>query len=296
MFNTTFSRSSVSATIAMVTPVSVLLFSPSNALANPDSNLAPSSPEVGIVQELTVGDRACYASVIDEDGEMSTQFAAFDICERNLVNQRVQFTYEAANIAAVECFAGGDTENCGSEQVNLIVETDVLAPLVTTVDGLRIRDDSTLSGSSIKGFLSKGTQVKVLKKVNALDNYLEEKTRAWVLIEAVDASGEEITGFVVEEDFANGRVYLAPQVYTVNVDGLRVRDDSTLNDSGVKGYLNQGTQVTVLRRINALDNYLEEKNRLWVVLEAVDAQGEKITGFVVEEDFINESVYLIPQV
>ncbi|AFY40317.1 hypothetical protein Lepto7376_4197 [[Leptolyngbya] sp. PCC 7376] len=87
------------------------------------------SPQIGTVQDLTVGDRACYVTVTDETGETSTEFAGFDICEQDIVGKKVQLTYEPGNIVAEIC--NGDLD-CGlSEAVMLITAAKALDDMNT---------------------------------------------------------------------------------------------------------------------------------------------------------------------
>lgn len=60
-------------------------------------------PPVATVQSLTAGDRACYVELVNENGQTSTEFASFDICEQDLVGKQVRLTYESGNILAASC-------------------------------------------------------------------------------------------------------------------------------------------------------------------------------------------------
>jgi hypothetical protein len=55
---------------------------------------------------------------------VSTQYADFEICEQDLVGQRVELIYEAANIQAASC--EGDPDCRQTEEVMLIVEVQVI--------------------------------------------------------------------------------------------------------------------------------------------------------------------------
>ncbi len=81
-------------------------------------------PTLGTVQRLNVGDRACYIEVADDQGEIFTEFADFEICEQNLVGQRVQFTYEMGDIQAASC--QGNPECADTETVMLITQAQVI--------------------------------------------------------------------------------------------------------------------------------------------------------------------------
>ena len=82
-------------------------------------------PAIGTVQRLNTGDRACYVEVVNDQGEQFTEFADFDICEQNLVGQRVRFTYELGNIQAVSC--QGNPECAATERVMLITQAQVIS-------------------------------------------------------------------------------------------------------------------------------------------------------------------------
>ncbi|NJL87830.1 MAG: hypothetical protein HC886_20565 [Leptolyngbyaceae cyanobacterium SM1_1_3] len=103
----------LAAAIALVTPI-VSGISPVKA-----------QPTTGTVQSLTSGDRACYVEIADDSGAIFTRFADFEICEQDLVGQRVEFTYETASIIAESC--QGNPECSESEQVMLITQAEVIS-------------------------------------------------------------------------------------------------------------------------------------------------------------------------
>lgn len=81
-------------------------------------------PKIGVVRDLTAGDRACYVTVADSQNIVTTELAGFDICEQDLIGKQVRFTYEIGNVVAAEC--NGDLD-CGlSDQVSLIRGATVL--------------------------------------------------------------------------------------------------------------------------------------------------------------------------
>jgi hypothetical protein len=85
---------------------------------------AAQQPTTGTIRRLNVGDRACYVDVVNDQGEQTTEFANFEICEQNLVGQRVQLTYESDNIQAASC--QGNPECAETETVMLITQVQVL--------------------------------------------------------------------------------------------------------------------------------------------------------------------------
>ncbi|MGB3200263.1 MAG: hypothetical protein WBA99_05140 [Nodosilinea sp.] len=82
-------------------------------------------PATGTIQSLTAGDRACYVEVINNQRQRFTEFADFEICEQNLVGQRVQLTYEPGNIQAVSC--QGNPDCAETETVMLITQVQVIS-------------------------------------------------------------------------------------------------------------------------------------------------------------------------
>gem|GEM_PF-1219846 len=93
-------------------------------------------PMVGTIQRLTAGDRACYVEVVDDAGQISTQYASFEICEQDLVGKRVNLTYEVGNILAASCQGNMD---CGlSETVMLITQADVIEAPTPALVPLRV--------------------------------------------------------------------------------------------------------------------------------------------------------------
>jgi hypothetical protein len=81
---------------------------------------------VGTIQSLNLGDRACYVEITDDQGEQSTEFADFEICQQqDLIGQRVQLTYESGKIMAASC--QGNPECAATETVMLIIKAEVLS-------------------------------------------------------------------------------------------------------------------------------------------------------------------------
>lgn len=83
-------------------------------------------PEIGTVQSLEAGDRACYVEVLDEEGQVSTEYASFEICDQDLVGKRANLAYETGTIPAESC--AGDPACTESEEVVLLVEVQVIEP------------------------------------------------------------------------------------------------------------------------------------------------------------------------
>jgi hypothetical protein len=80
---------------------------------------------VGTVQSLNLGDRACYVEIVDDEGKQSIEFANFEICQQDLVGQRVQLTYESGQIIADSCQGAPDCTE--TETVMLITKAEVLS-------------------------------------------------------------------------------------------------------------------------------------------------------------------------
>ena len=120
-------------------------------------------PPVATIQSLTAGDRACYVELTAANGETSTEFADFDICEQDLVGKRVRLTYESGNILAESCQGNPD---CGqSETVMLITQVEVLSPVnappgssvATTVQALPDGNYRYWSGTPNQAIISDDT-------------------------------------------------------------------------------------------------------------------------------------------
>jgi hypothetical protein len=112
---------------------SVLLAVGSALLFAPSGNAQ--EPTIATIQNLTTGDRACYVDILDAGGVASTQYADFEICERDLVGKDVQLTYESANIPAASCEGNPDCDE--TETVMLITQAEVIEPpLVGTVQSI----------------------------------------------------------------------------------------------------------------------------------------------------------------
>ena len=81
---------------------------------------------VGTIQSLNSGDRACYVEIVDDQGEQSTEFADFEICQQqDLIGHRVQLTYASSEIMAASC--QGNPECIETETVMLITKAEVLS-------------------------------------------------------------------------------------------------------------------------------------------------------------------------
>lgn len=107
----------------------ISIFCLSGAIASTIGVLTATACEIQLsnvvtIQGLTSGDRACYVEVLDHQGETTTQFATFEICEQDLIGKQVHLHYEPGEIVAEEC--NGDIE-CGfSETVMLITEAKLV--------------------------------------------------------------------------------------------------------------------------------------------------------------------------
>lgn len=103
----------------------ISIFCLSGAIASTIGVLTAAACEIQLsnivtIQGLTLGDRACYVDILNNQGETTMQFATFEICEQDLVGKQVHLHYEPGEIMAEEC--NGDIE-CGlSETVMLITE------------------------------------------------------------------------------------------------------------------------------------------------------------------------------
>lgn len=84
-----------------------------------------SEPEVAVVRDLSMGDRACYMELEDAQGQRSRQEASFEICERaELVGKRVWLTRVPTSVLAMSC--GGNLDCAERDTVDLITAAEVL--------------------------------------------------------------------------------------------------------------------------------------------------------------------------
>ncbi|MGD1904198.1 MAG: hypothetical protein ACFB9N_18380 [Geitlerinemataceae cyanobacterium] len=101
-----------------------------SAPATQDAPQAASTPlqskvEVGTIQGLQQGDRACMADVTSSTGNVTQQFASSELCgQSQLVGQSLRLYYEPVTIAAASC--QGNPDCTDSETVLSIVRTESL--------------------------------------------------------------------------------------------------------------------------------------------------------------------------
>ena len=109
--------------------ISYLLLTLLTALSLPLLLIQPGKTQqlaVGTIQSLNLGDRACYVEIVGDQGEQSTEFADFEICQQqDLIGHRVQLTYESGEIMAAPC--QGNPECAEAETVMLIIKAEVLS-------------------------------------------------------------------------------------------------------------------------------------------------------------------------
>lgn len=93
--------------------------------APPTAATLQAKVEVGTIQGLQQGDRACYVSITDAAGNVTQQFASFELCGQSaLVGQSMRLFYEPVSIAAESC--QGDPSCTETETVLSIVRTESL--------------------------------------------------------------------------------------------------------------------------------------------------------------------------
>lgn len=80
-------------------------------------------PEVATVTELIAGDRACYATLIDAQGNTTNQLASFEICAQDILNAEVSLTYDTGNVLAYACEGNPDCDE-ESEEAILITQAE----------------------------------------------------------------------------------------------------------------------------------------------------------------------------
>ncbi len=101
------------ATTLVLTSISSII--PSIALAD----AKPDHPRLATIKRLTSGDRACYVEIVDLQGQLSTQFAEFSICqEKRFIGERAELTYKPGNILAASCQGNVD---CGKTDPVMLI-------------------------------------------------------------------------------------------------------------------------------------------------------------------------------
>ena len=77
------------------------------------------SIETHTVTALTMGDRACYVTFLDNQGKSHEAMADFEICEQeNILHKKVIFSYSEGKVMSMAC--QGDPECTKSETVKII--------------------------------------------------------------------------------------------------------------------------------------------------------------------------------
>ncbi|WP_159790058.1 hypothetical protein [Sodalinema gerasimenkoae] len=99
-------------------------------VTDPSATVSPAplqaKVELGTIQSLQSGDRACYVEVLGASGSISKQLAGFEICENtDLVGQPARLFYEPQSIQAASC--QGNPECRDRETVLLIVRAESTA-------------------------------------------------------------------------------------------------------------------------------------------------------------------------
>lgn len=218
-------------------------------------------PAMGTVQSLNVGDRACYVEVADNQGEIFTEFADFEICEQDLVGQQVRFTYEMGDIQAASC--QGNPECADTETVMLITQAQVISepPNPATQPALsRVQDlpdgnyrywNGTPSSSIVSDaalLANGGVTFTFSKRGSAITGVFGYVDGEAICVQG-QVSGNTVSGFAVQ-----------------NLQGARVSSDGeTFQSFGPSGNLQvrRGRQVSpdVVRYGSALLN-LNGLNRI----------------------------------
>jgi hypothetical protein len=221
-------------------------------------------PEMGTVQNLTMGDRACYVEIIDDQGMVFTEFANFDICQQDLVGKQVQLTYESGDIIAASC--QGDPECEDTETVMLITDVEVLLdedtspsrpPISELLDGNYRYWNGTPSGATVSDdeLLANGGVTFTFRKqgnnVTGVFGYVDGEA---VCVQG-QVNGNTVTGISVQ-NLAGASVISAgdtfesfgPSGYLMVRRGRQlspnlVRYNSTLLDLSELNRINAGTRV-----------------------------------------------------
>lgn len=217
-------------------------------------------PAIGTVQRLNAGDRACYVDVVTDQGEKFTEFADFEICEQNLVGQRVQFTYESGNIQAASC--QGNPDCADTETVMLITQAQVMSapnpapqPALSRVQDLPDGNYRYWNGTPSSSVVSDadllangGVTFTFSKRGSAITGVFGYVDGEAICVQG-QVSGNTVSGFAVQ-----------------NLQGARaLSTGETFQSFGPSGYLQvrRGRQVSpsVVRYGSALLN-LNDLNRI----------------------------------
>lgn len=91
----------------------------------PPAQTAPAAEQIVVVRGRVAGDRACYLTVEDENGQSREQMASFELCEReDLVGRRARLHFEKAQVMAESCQGNPDCPD--TETVDLVNGIDLL--------------------------------------------------------------------------------------------------------------------------------------------------------------------------
>ncbi|MGL5080571.1 MAG: hypothetical protein ACRC8A_03705 [Microcoleaceae cyanobacterium] len=238
----------------------VVVIALSILLALPKATFADQPPTIATVQRLVSGDRACYVELIDSNGQASTQFAEFDICDQDLVGKQVQLTYKPGKIMAESC--QGNPECGESEEVMLITEAKVLASPSSTNNSSKIQSlaDSNYrywNGSSSNAVV---TNEELLEKGGVLFRFRKAANNivgvfAYVDGEAICISGKvngnTVTGMAVQKGRSLSVLSDGESFATFGPSGLlKVRRGRQINSQEVR-YDSALLDLSGLNRINA---------------------------------------------
>lgn len=86
---------------------------------------------IGLVTNLSAGDRACYVSFTSDSGTEHHEMAAFDVCELEIQGRRVKFKYAPIKVIAPSCGGNPDCKRLVTEP--LIYLATVIDPSLAPV-------------------------------------------------------------------------------------------------------------------------------------------------------------------
>ena len=226
-----------------------------------------SPPTVATVISLQQGDRACYLELEDTEGNRTTQFASFEVCTQDILNQPVALTYEIGNILAFSC--QGDIDCGRTDTVRLISQAEVthlpnITPPTTTEpptpllisdlpDG-NYRYWSGTSNSAIvsdEALLANGGELFLFRKSgdNIVGVFGEIDQEALCIQGQVNEN--TVTGISVQ-NLQGATVRSAGEDFVAfgNTDNLRVRRGRQIDSNTVR-YSSTILDLSDLSRINA---------------------------------------------
>lgn len=148
-------------------------------------------------------------------------------------------------------------------------ENQVIATGTVTADDLRIRSGAG-TGTTVLGFLSKGTKVEIYEKATANGITWGRTSKGWISLDYVkldDNSGDS--------DNAGDKVIATGTV--INTNNLRIRSAAGTFNS-VVGYLTMGTKVEIYERTTVGSMVWGRIDKGWISLDYIKLDSNTDSG------------------